>query len=391
MHEREAMAILVSATGDQYVRRAAALAAAGSALSVLEDPYAFRKQLSEPLVQAVRLAIADRERILEKIARMGVHLLLRDDAGYPGLLLQIPRPPHLLYVQGERDLRAELPIAVVGMRRVDDYGARHTFAIARDLASEGACIVSGLAIGVDAMAHEGALAAHGRTIAVLGGGLDRFYPQENENLRDRILDTGGSVVTEYPMGARAEGFHFLLRNRIIAGMSRGVVVTRGLYRSGASRTASDAADYGREVFALPGSVEEAESQLTHRLIAEGAHLAGCAPDVLNVLFPGCISMRAARDRKKAAEAAIPAPRGAKQSAGQKKAGGIRPPVYKPIPEDLPEEERCVLVALSGGEMEFDALCEKTGVDATALGAALISLEMDGLIESPGALRYVRSV
>lgn len=381
MNEREAMALLVSALADQYVQREAALLKAGSAQDVLADPYAFVRQLGDKGVLAVRKAIERREDILEDIERMGAHLLLRGEEGYPERLGQIPRPPHLLFVLGEKSLEDELPIAIVGTRRAGDYGLRHTHAIAQDLALSGACIVSGLALGIDAAAHKGALDAQGRTIAVLGGGLDRFYPEQNEGLRDRILDLGGSIVTEYPMGTPAKGNRFLLRNRIIAGLSLGVLVTQGPYRSGANRTACDAADYGREVFALPGSVEDPLSQLPHKLIAEGAHLAACAADILGVLAPerALKAMPKAKTEKAQREKSEPM-----------KKGEMDTPKPKALPEYLSPEERAVMKALEGGEMEFDALCEVTGMDGAALGAVLMGLEMEGLINALAGLRYAVS-
>jgi len=381
MNEREAMALLVSALPDQYIQREAALLRAGGALAVLADPHAFSRQLGEKGVLAVRKAIQRREDILEEIMRRGAHLLLRGEEGYPERLCQIPRPPHLLFVMGEKNLEEELPIAIVGTRRAGDYGLRHTHAIAQDLALSGACIISGLALGVDAAAHEGALDAQGRTIAVLGGGLDRFYPAQNEGLRDRILDSGGSVVTEYPMGIPAMGNRFLLRNRIIAGLSLGVLVTQGPHRSGANRTASDAADYGREVFALPGSVEDPLSQLPHKLIAEGAHLAACATDILGVLAPDRALRAAAKTKAPIAHREKPAARRKQEIQAQKPMA---------LPQHLTDEERAVMKALEGGEMEFDALCDATGMDGAALGAVLMGLEMEGLIDALAGLRYAVS-
>lgn len=386
MNEREAMALLVSALPDDYVRRGAALHLAGSACAVLDAPQAFARALGDAGVIAVRSALERQEEIFEEIERMGVHLLARGEEGYPELLAQIPRPPHLLFVQGERNLDDELPIAIVGTRKADGYGLRHTQAIAKELALAGACIVSGLALGVDAKSHEGALEAGGRTIAVLGGGLDCFYPKENTALRDRILENGGSVVTEYPMGTVHKGNRFLLRNRIIAGMSLGVLVTRGPSRSGALRTASDAADYGREVFALPGSVEDSLSQLPHKLIAEGAHLAACAGDVLSVLAPERIASLPVKNREKKES------KREKPAAAAPRSQTAAPKAEKPaaLPEHLSGEERTVMEALIAQEMEFDALCEQTGMDGAALSAVLVGLEMEGLIDALPGLRYALS-
>lgn len=385
MLEREAMALLVSALAVNYGRRSAALRRAGSALALAADPYAYADELTPRGAQRLEQAVRERERILEEIERAGVHLVALGEEGYPKRLAQIPQPPHLLYVKGGGGLDEPLPVAIVGTRAASEYGLRHTKAIARDLAQAGACILSGLALGIDAAAHEGALEGGGRTIAVLGGAINCFYPQENAFLRDRMLERGGVIVSEYPMGTSPTRYSFLARNRIIAGLSMGVLVTQGPQRSGASRTAGDAAEYGREVFALPGSVDAPGSALPNRLIAEGAHLVSCAADVLCVLAPQLANQIAARPSsgKPAAKAAdAPMQKPAQESTKPEKTPA-------PLPQNMTDEERRVLTALSGGEMDFDALSEAAGVDAMTLGALLMGLEMDGFIDALPGLRYAR--
>ncbi|MBR5288642.1 MAG: DNA-processing protein DprA [Clostridia bacterium] len=384
MLEREAMAILVSAQGVNYAAREAALAAAGSAQNVLADPFAFSPQLGADGAKAVARAVKRREDILERIAGAGVHLVVRGEAGYPGRLAQIPHAPHLLFVQGAAELDDAMAVAIVGTRSASAYGLRHTRRMAQELAQSGVCIVSGLALGIDAAAHEGALLARGRTVAVLGGALDKFYPAENRELRDRILDGGGSVISEYPMGMPPGRYTFLHRNRIIAGMAMGVLVTDGPVRSGALKTATDAGDYGREVFALPGDVDAPNTALAHKLIAEGAHLAVCGADILAVIAPQLQQeirvLRSGRQRE--AQSA--------QSARNEAPAANEPAAQPaPIPADLTSEERAVLSALDGGEMEFDALCEALKMDGAQLGAVLMGLEMEGLIDALPGLRYAR--
>lgn len=384
MLEREAMAVLVSAKGVHYAAREAALTAAGSAENVLADPYAFANRLGKSGAAAVRDAVKDAQRILDEIYEAGVHLIARDEEGYPKRLAQIPYAPHLLFVQGTADIDDALSMAVVGTREASAYGLRHTRRIARELAGSGVCVVSGLALGIDAAAHEGALDADGRTVAVLGGAVDRFYPAANRALRDRILDAGGSVISEYPMGMPPGKYTFLQRNRIIAGLSMGVMVTDGPLRSGALKTATDAAEYGREVFALPGDVEAPGSALAHKLIAEGAHLAVTGADILSVIAPQLereiASLRleqkthAPKERKKT-----------KRAAEQTKGTAS----LREIPPEMPDDERAVLEALAGGEMEFDALCAASGLDGAALGAVVMGLEMDGWIDVLPGLRYAR--
>lgn len=385
MLEREAMALLVSA-GIPYMRRSMALARAGSAMRLLEEPGAYIEWLKPEGVSALRKAALQQNRLLDALRKQRVHLVLMGEAEYPQRLMQIPQPPHLLFVQGEENINPPLPLAIVGTRTASEYGLRHTRIMSRELASSGVCIVSGIAVGIDAAAHEGALLAKGRTIAVLGGALDRFYPSQNEGLRDRVLENGGSIVSEYPMGTSPRPYAFLRRNRIIAGMTMGTLVTDGPVKSGALRTASDAADYGREVFALPGDVDAPGSALPHKLIAEGAHLVTCAGDVLCVLAPQ-LTMEIGGE--------LPQKRPQKRSERRAKQPAQETPLpaaqSDKMPDSLSEAQRMVLAALEGGEMEFDALCERTGMDGAALGALLMELEMDGLIDALPGLRYAKSL
>ncbi len=282
MLESEAMAILVGA-GVSYGRREAALRAAGGALAILEEPEAYAAQLQARGVALVRRAWTDRARMLDELERKGMALVPRGDEYYPPLLRHIAHPPHLLYVYGQTDLTDQFPVAVVGTRRASAYGLNHTRQMAAELANVGVCIVSGLALGIDAAAHTGALDAKGRTVAILGSALDQPYPAENRPLMRRILESGGSVVSEYPPGTVPTKYSFLQRNRIIAGMSLGTLVTEGPKRSGALNTAMRTIENGREVFALPGSVDSPGSQLPNMLIGDGARLVTCADDILAAL------------------------------------------------------------------------------------------------------------
>lgn len=363
MLESEAMAILVGA-GVSYGRREAALRAAGSALAILADPGLYAAQLQEKGLALLRHALADEARLLDGLAKKKMALVLREDAQYPPLLRQIAHPPHLLYVYGETDLTDRFPVAVVGTRRASAYGLTHTREIAAELAQTGVCIVSGLALGIDAAAHTGALDGGGRTVAVLGGALDKPYPQENEPLMRRILENGGSVVSEYAPGTPPNRYSFLQRNRIIAGMSLGTLVTEGPRRSGALNTATRTLESGREVFALPGNVDSPGAQLPNMLISEGARLVTGAADILSALVI----------EPKAAQAAV-APMEA-------------PAEKKPhIPGGLDETQRAICAALLAGEADFDALCAVSGLESDELGALLIEMEMDGLVTPLAGTRY----
>ena len=367
MLESEAMAILVGA-GVSYGRREAALRAAGSALAILAEPGLYAAQLQEKGLALLRHALADEAHLLDGLAKKKMALVLREDAQYPPLLRQIAHPPHLLYVYGETDLTDRFPVAVVGTRRASVYGLTHTREIAAELAQTGVCVVSGLALGIDAAAHTGALDGGGRTVAVLGGALDKPYPQENEPLMRRILENGGSVVSEYAPGTPPSRYSFLQRNRIIAGMSLGTLVTEGPRRSGALNTATRTLESGREVFALPGNVDSPGAQLPNMLISEGARLVTGAADILSAL------VIEPKDAPKAAQAAV-APMEA-------------PAEKKPhIPGGLDETQRAICAALLAGEADFDALCAVSGLESDELGALLIEMEMDGLVTPLAGTRY----
>ena len=367
MLESEAMAILVGA-GVSYGRREAALRAAGSALAILAEPGLYAAQLQEKGLALLRHALADEARLLGGLAKKKMALVLREDAQYPPLLRQIAHPPHLLYVYGETDLTDRFPFAVVGTRRASAYGLTHTREIAAELAQTGVCVVSGLALGIDAAAHTGALDGGGRTVAVLGGALDKPYPQENEPLMRRILESGGSVVSEYAPGTPPSRYSFLQRNRIIAGMCLGTLVTEGPRRSGALNTATRTLESGREVFALPGNVDSPGAQLPNMLISEGARLVTGAADILSAL------VIEPKDESKAAQAAV-APMEA-------------PTERKPhIPGGLDETQRAICAALLAGEADFDALCAVSGLESDELGALLIEMEMDGLVTPLAGTRY----
>lgn len=367
MLESEAMAILVGA-GVSYGRREAALRAAGSALAILAEPGLYAAQLQEKGLALLRHALADEARLLGGLAKKKMALVLREDAQYPPLLRQIAHPPHLLYIYGETDLTDRFPVAVVGTRRASAYGLTHTREIAAELAQTGVCVVSGLALGIDAAAHTGALDGGGRTVAVLGSALDKPYPQENEPLMRRILESGGSVVSEYAPGTPPSRYSFLQRNRIIAGMCLGTVVTEGPRRSGALNTATRTLENGREVFALPGNVDSPGAQLPNMLISEGARLVTGAADILSAL------VIEPKDAPKAAQAAV-APMEA-------------PAEKKPhIPGGLDETQRAICAALLAGEADFDALCAVSGLESDELGALLIEMEMDGLVTPLAGTRY----
>jgi len=207
-----------------------------------------------------------------------------EDKEYPPLLRKIANPPKTLYVRGEI-LRNEKCFAIVGTRRASSYGEDIAFSIARDLSKAGLTIVSGMAIGIDTSAHKGALNANGRTIAVLGAGIDEktIYPRENLELSEKILENKGCLISEYPAETQGTKFSFPERNRIISGLSLGVLIVEADFGSGALITAKYAREQGKRVFVIPGSIHSINSRGCHDLIKKGAKLVENANDVLKEL------------------------------------------------------------------------------------------------------------
>jgi len=363
MNEREALAILVSAQKISYGQRQRALKEAGSALELLADPYACAHVLGEAGISAIRSAMKNADRLLEFLDETGTKLIARGDSAYPRLLENIAHPPHLLFCMGMNDLSDPFPFAIVGTRRAGAYGLRHTREISRELTKAGMTIVSGMAAGIDAAAHWGALDADGRTIAVLGGALDKPYPAENRALMKRILSSGGSVVSEYPPGTAPTRYSFVQRNRIVAGMSLGVLVSEAPMKSGAQHTVRYALDEGREVFAIPGDIDRQGSQLPNQLLRDGAHMVTCAGDILSEL----VIEPAREERKQEAPAQTMRPQTPARS--------------------LDPGEKLVYDLLLTGDMDFDALSERTGMASDELGGVLMMLELDGVVEALPGLVY----
>ena len=223
-------------------------------------------------MEALRAARSEARfyKLFDAMERKGIRAIPRDSEGYPDALSQIYDPPPTLYVRGECPLDGERMFAIVGSRRCTRDGERAAREIAEGLARADVTVVSGMAHGIDAFAHEGAMAGRGRTVAVLGCGADVAYPVENAELMERILEFGGAVVSEYPPGVPPLAAHFPQRNRIISGLSRGVLLVEGALRSGAMITVNCATDQNRDVFAVPGSIYSPLSATPNRLIVDGA-------------------------------------------------------------------------------------------------------------------------
>jgi DNA processing protein len=259
----------------------------GSASAALSAPASAWQALGIPAVCAeARRTAETRERAARALSWLDMdenHVLCWDDPRYPALLAETKGSPPLLYVAGAIDLLERPQLALVGSRQASAPGLDNAYSFARSLATAGFCVTSGLALGVDGAAHEGALEAKGSTIAVLGTGLERLYPRRHTALARRIVEQGGALVSELPLDAAPNAANFPRRNRIISGMSLGVLVIEASPSSGSLITARLAAEQGREVFAIPGSIHHPGARGCHQLIREGAQLVECIEHILEAL------------------------------------------------------------------------------------------------------------
>jgi DNA processing protein len=289
---------------------------------------------------------------LEWAARDGHSILTLADEDYPRQLLEIADPPPLLYLRGRRELIANACLAVVGSRNATPQGAANAEQFSRAFSRAGLTIVSGLALGIDAAAHRGGLDGAGSTIAVVGTGADMLYPPGNRSLGERIAREG-LIISEFPLGTAPTGHNFPRRNRVIAGLARGCLVVEAALSSGSLITARLAAEQGRDVFAIPGSIHSPFSKGCHALIKQGAKLVESAQDLLEEMgVPGLGAARAAESNHAAANRAD--------------AGLLRWIGHDP----------CAV----------DTLCARSGLTAEAVSAMLLQLELDGKVASlPGGL------
>ncbi|MBI4543733.1 MAG: DNA-protecting protein DprA [Gemmatimonadetes bacterium] len=296
-------------------------------------------------------------RALESLERLEVAMLLESDARYPALLRHLHDPPYLLYARGRLELLERPAVAVVGARRHTAYGAEATRLLAADLARAGVVVVSGMARGIDALAHEAALA--GGTIGVLGNGIDVAYPVQNTRLYERIA-AQGLLLSEFEPGEPALPHHFPRRNRLIAALARGVVVVEASTKSGSLITAGHALDIGREVFAVPGPIGRDTSAGTNALIRDGARLVTCAADILE-------------------ELGLPVP------AEPPPSGVAAAPPVAVSPDGLR-----VWRALAEEARHVDEVAAASGLSAPGTLAGLLELELAGLARQHPGMRYARA-
>lgn len=291
---------------------------------------------------------------LERLAAQQIRVAYPGHPLYPPLLAEISGRPSVLYIRGELTSADATAVGIVGTRRATPYGRQISGSIASELGRAGVTVVSGLARGVDAAAHHAALESGGRTIAVLGSGVDVIYPSEHRKLAERILESG-AIVSEQPPGAKPDAQNFPARNRIISGMSVGVVIVEAPMRSGALITASFAADQGREVFVVPGSVQSQNSEGTNLLLRDGARIVRNGLDVLEDLN------LTAQSTNGATQGRLP----------------------------LDERELALYTAIGGEARHIDELAEATGLSASQTSALLLTMELNGLVRNYGAQYYVR--
>lgn len=346
-------------------RFGSAQAALGARTTQLEQVDGIGRSLAETIARSRDQV--DLEREVTLAAQHGVRILCMDDEDYPAPLRHIYDPPICLYVRGHLVPQDTVAIGIVGSRRCSHYGREQAHNLAFDLAQRGMTVVSGLARGIDGESHKGALAAGGRTLAVLGNGLATIYPPEHEHLADMVAENG-AIISALPMETSPEAKNFLPRNRLIAGLSLGVIVIEAARRSGALSTAARACEYDREVFALPGRIDSELSHGTNALIRDQhAKLVTCADDVIDELGEIGEVLRSA--------AASP--------DGQEQGLFAAQPVMN-------DDEQSVLSRLDHEERSIEELADVTELPTSKVTSALITLQLKGLARQlPGNL-FVRA-
>ena len=298
------------------------------------------------------------ERALQWSAAPGHSVVTLADSAYPKLLLEIADPPAVLYCVGRTELLNRPSLAVVGSRNATAQGVRDAERFARALSDAGLTIVSGLALGIDAAAHRGGIAGRGSTIAVFGNGIDIVYPPRNEPLAQEV-GVRGLLVSEFPLGTPSARQNFPRRNRVISGLSRGVLIVEAAIASGSLITARAAAEQGREVFAVPGSIHSPLSKGCHSLIKSGAKLVESADDVMSELT------------------AFQRTEPAGEASGS---------VADPASGDAPTQGSAVLAHMGFEPVDIDSLCTRAGLPVDRVAAELLRLELDGRIAAlPGGL------
>jgi DNA processing protein len=302
---------------------------------------------------------ADPAAEIQEAGQRGIAIVIQDDEGYPAPLRDAYDPPLLLYVWGKIEARDRHAIGVVGSRRTTTYGTQAAKKLSYQLAQSGFTIISGLARGIDTAAHEAAIAANGRTIAVIGSGLGKLYPPENLGLAEKIASGFGAVVSEFPLGTAPDKQTFPMRNRIVAAWCRALLVVECPAWSGSLITANLASEYGKPIYAVPGPIDKPTSAGCNQLIRDGATLVADASHILDDLGD------------------LPFAR---------KASAAEPKAEIPV---LPDEEATVFAVLSSDELPVDRIIERCGLPAHVVTATLMKLEMRRLVRALPGFRFAR--
>lgn len=304
----------------------------------------------------------DAKRELDRAVGMGLGIVVSSDDAYPANLREIHDPPPLLYVRGRLIPEDKVSLAIVGSRMATNHGRALTRRIATELASRGLTIISGGARGIDTEAHRGALAGKGRTVSVLGCGMDVVYPPENRELYSLIAESG-AVVTEFPLGTQPEPINFPRRNRIISGMSMGVLVMEAAGDSGSLITASYSLEQGREVYAVPGNVSEPTSRGTNSLIKRGARLVEGSNDILADMFPNM-----------------------KQYL-RELSGGLE--AETPAPLNLEPDEDALYSHIGLEPEHIDEIVSRSGITSSRALTLLLNMELKGAVRQVAGMRFLR--
>ena len=336
------------------------------------------------------------EKLAEELTRYDVHLLIEDDEDYPARLRQIFDPPFLLYCRGT--LCGDEPsLGVVGARSASPYGRQAAQSLSYDLAKAGLTIISGAAKGIDTQAHMGALKAKQRTIAVLGCGLDKVYPAENKQLLQSIAQTG-AVISEYPLGTEPIAGHFPARNRIISGMSMGVLVVEAAKKSGSLITAELALSEGRDVFAVPGNIYSDKSQGCHKLIQQGAKLVTAAADIIEeyeavLSRPSAVEAPPSDSRSKNQPAELTLEQLAPPAEQTVSAAAVKAAAKPELPPMTADEQAIYAVLPQDRDKakSTDEIIYKLRINVSNIAFILLQMKLKGLIEEVSPNFYARAV
>lgn len=320
------------------------------------------KKTAETIVEKIYDVPVDKE--LRKVEKIGAKIITIEDEEYPQNLRTTWAPPPVIYVKGKLIPEDKLSISIVGTRSATSYGKRTAERLAMELARYGLTVVSGLARGIDTYAHWGAIKGNGRTLGVLGCGIDIIYPPENKNLFEKIVHHG-ALISEFPMGTLPERFNFPRRNRIISGLTLGTLVIEASMRSGALITANYAVEQGREVFAIPGNLENRLNKGSHELIKQGAKLVTCVEDILEEIELLVETLKSGlKSENKHDEKNIPS---------------------------LSESEQKIYTLITTEPLHIDYITHASGMSSAQVASLLMQLELKGLVNQLAGKMFVKAI